>query len=76
MPHVRRSYIAGTLIVWLAILIGAALALRDTPYIARMLIVLSPGIVWFLVVVPRVLLRDRQAPATHVLSGRDSLEED
>ncbi len=55
----RRSYLIGTAIVWLAIIIATTAILAGTPYFAPMLVILGGGAVWFIVLVPGTLYRGR-----------------
>lgn len=53
------KYEVAAIIVWIGILIASALILAGTPYFIQMLPVLSGGIVWFVVIMPGALLRER-----------------
>jgi hypothetical protein len=59
---VLRNYIIGAVIIWVGVIASAAVILRGTDEFAGMLIVLSAGAVWFVVLVPGWLrtLNDRR----------------
>lgn len=57
MVRLRRSYVIAAAIVWVAILIAAAVVLRDSPYLGSMLPILGGGAVFFVVLVPGWLFR-------------------
>lgn len=48
----KRSYLIGSLIVWVGILIGIAVILSGTPYFAQILPILLAGPLWFVILVP------------------------
>lgn len=48
----KRSYLIGSLIVWVGILIGIAVILSGTPYFAQLLPILLIGLLWFVILVP------------------------
>jgi 4-hydroxybenzoate polyprenyltransferase len=48
----KRTYLIGTVIVWVSILIGTAIILSGTPYFAQILPILSVGVFWFIVLLP------------------------
>lgn len=62
-PHVgdqmRRNYLMGAVIVWVAIIAASSFILAGTPYFGQMLSILGGGAVWFVVIVPGTLLRTR-----------------
>jgi hypothetical protein len=53
----RRAYLIGALIVWVGILVSAAITLAGTPYLAQMLPILGGGAVWFAVIIPGAMYR-------------------
>lgn len=55
----RRSYMIGTCIVWVAIILATAVALSGTPYFAVMLPILGSGTFWFVILIPSLLYRMR-----------------
>ena len=54
------AYLTGAVIVWVAIIIATAVTLSGTPYLTQMLIILSGGTFWFIVIVPGAFFRGRQ----------------
>jgi hypothetical protein len=57
MTRTTSTYLAGAVIVWVAILLAAALILRGTPQFGQLLPILGAGAIWFVVIVPGVLTR-------------------
>lgn len=55
----RRNYLGGAVIVWVALIVAASLILGGTPYLAQLLPILGGGAAWFVVIVPGVLFRSR-----------------
>ncbi len=55
----RWSYLISAAILWLCIVVAVDLILAGTPYLAQVLPVVAGGIVWFVVIVPAVLLSMR-----------------
>lgn len=58
-----RNYIIGTVIVWVGIIAAMALMLEGTGEFGNMLIILTGGVVWFLIIVPgwlRTLVQDKE----------------
>jgi hypothetical protein len=49
-----KSYLTASIIVWVAIILGTAFVLRDTPYFSRMLLIVGGGAVWFVVLTPGI----------------------
>jgi hypothetical protein len=49
----RETYWLGAAVVWAGILLARALVLRGTPYFSQLLPILSGGVIWFVVIVPR-----------------------
>ena len=47
-----QTYALGAAIVWAGIFIASALLLQGTPYLSRMLPILSGGAVWSVVIIP------------------------
>lgn len=52
-----RTYLIGTVIVWVALIIASAAVLAGTKYLPTMLIILGGGAFWSIVLVPGGLLR-------------------
>lgn len=57
MSRTTSTYLAGAVIVWVAILLAAALILGGTSLFAQLLPILGAGAIWFVVIVPGVLTR-------------------
>lgn len=55
----RAQYIVATAILWAVIFVATAIVLRGTPFFAQLLIILSAGMVWSVIVTPLVLSPDR-----------------
>lgn len=56
--RLRRTYLIGSVIVWVAIIAASAVVLSGTPYLGSMLPILGGGAVWFVVLVPAGLFGD------------------
>lgn len=54
-----RLYLVGAVIVWVGLLIATAVVLAGTPHFAQLLPILGGGVVWFVVIVPGALFRER-----------------
>ncbi len=48
----KRTYLIGTVIIWVGIWAASAVILGGTPYFAQMLPILGIGVFWFVIVVP------------------------
>ncbi len=48
----KRTYLIGTVVIWVGIWLASAIILQGTPYFAQMLPILFSGMFWFIVVVP------------------------
>ncbi len=59
MARWQCSYLISAVIVWVAIIVASAVSLRGTPYFAQMLPILDGGAVWFVVLVPGKLFKNR-----------------
>lgn len=57
MSRTTSTYLAGAVIVWVAILLAGALILRGTPQFGQLLPILGAGAIWFVVIVPGILTR-------------------
>jgi hypothetical protein len=55
----RRVYLVGATIVWVGIVVATAVVLAGTPHFAQLLPILGGGVVWFVVIVPGALFRER-----------------
>jgi hypothetical protein len=66
----RRNYEGGAVIVWVALIVAAALILRGTPYFAQLLPILGGGAVWFVVIEPTVLAREREPKTPFIYTAR------
>ena len=56
----RRVYLIGAVIVWVAIILASSVILAGTPYLTRILLILSGGVFWFIVLVPGAFFRNRR----------------
>ena len=54
-----RIYLVATVIVWVAIIFASAMVLSGTDYLGRMLPILGGGAVFFVILLPGGLFRDR-----------------
>ena len=45
-------YAISSAIVWAAIIMAAAITLKDTPYFGKLLTILGGGAAWFVVIAP------------------------
>lgn len=52
-----RVYLLGAVIVWVAMVAATAVLLGGTAHLSPMLLVLSGGALWFVLLVPTVLRR-------------------
>jgi hypothetical protein len=48
----KQTYLIGSVIVWVSILIGTVIVLSGTPYVAQMVPILGGGALWFILCVP------------------------
>jgi len=48
----KRTYLIGTVIIWVGIWFASAIILKGTPYFAQMIPILFGGVVWFVILVP------------------------
>jgi hypothetical protein len=48
----KRTYLIGSVVVLVSMLMGTAVILSGTPYFGQMLPILFAGVFWFIVVVP------------------------
>jgi len=53
-------YLMAGAVVWASIMIGSAVVLKGTPYFAQLLPFLLFGVVWFVVLVPAGIFKNRQ----------------
>jgi len=59
-PEVLRRapylYLAGTLLIWIGLLVATVIVMRDDPhFIAEMVLILGAGVIWSIIVVPAIL---------------------
>ena len=52
-------YVIASAIVWAAIIAAAAVVLRGTPYLGKILPILGGGAVWFVIITPAAFRKKR-----------------
>ncbi|HET9016738.1 MAG TPA: hypothetical protein VFN57_14155 [Thermomicrobiaceae bacterium] len=55
--HAIRAYLIGAVLVWLAMIAGTTALLGGTASLSPMLLILSAGALWFVLLVPTLLHR-------------------
>jgi hypothetical protein len=66
----KRTYLIGTVIVWVSIWFASAVILKGTPYFGQMIPILGGGVVWFVVVIPGAFFWTRPK-SKHLLQNRE-----